>query len=214
MCRGGSASAAASAPRLSSFAGVVLSACPSRAVDDEEARFLLFSGRDIWRNGAFAHGGLLFAPAAARPGRFSPQAGAVGRPLSLRRQQSSAVSRCIGVETTAQVLPGWRIKRGNLEVKFFFGPDIQQHRLWPDDPANSLRGHSFGLRMATELWYEPTPATMLAADASLSSIATSNSARIAYGWHALDQVLCRTRNRGLSAPTAIGSCGSAFTSPR
>ena len=29
---------------------------------DEDAHTLLFSGRDIWRNGAFAYGGFIFAP--------------------------------------------------------------------------------------------------------------------------------------------------------
>jgi hypothetical protein len=50
-----------------------------------------------------------------------------------------------------------------------------------------LRGHAFGLRFAAEFWYEPTPATMAAMDASLSSIATNHAARIAFGWRVLDQ---------------------------
>ena len=41
--------------------------------------------------------------------------------------------------------------------------------------------------MAVEFWYEPTPDTMVAAEVSLSSIATSNSARIGYGWRVLDK---------------------------
>ena len=43
--------------------------------------------------------------------------------------------------------------------------------------------------MASEFWYEPTPDTMIAADASLSSIATSNSARVAYGWRMFEEML-------------------------
>lgn len=42
-------------------AGVCLSAGPSRA-DDDEPHVMLFSGRDIWRNGAYAYSGLLLAP--------------------------------------------------------------------------------------------------------------------------------------------------------
>jgi hypothetical protein len=69
------------------------------------------------------------------------------------------------------------------------GPEIQKHRLWPDDPANRLRGNSFGLRATAEMWYEPTPSTMIAIDVSLSSIATSNSAHGAYGWRVLEDML-------------------------
>jgi hypothetical protein len=43
--------------------------------------------------------------------------------------------------------------------------------------------------MAFEVWYEPSPSSMVAADASLSSIATSNSARVAYGWRVFEEML-------------------------
>jgi hypothetical protein len=89
----------------------------------------------------------------------------------------------------SQVLPGWRIKRGNAEFKVFFGPEFQTHYLSPDDPSNRLRGSSIGLRIAVELWHEPTPETMIAADVSLSSIATGNSARAAYGWRILNDLM-------------------------
>jgi hypothetical protein len=87
------------------------------------------------------------------------------------------------------VLPGWRIKRGDAELKVFMGPEIQSHYLRPDDPANRLRGYSYGLRVAAEVWYEPGTETMIAADVSLSSIATSNSARAAYGRRVLEDML-------------------------
>jgi len=43
--------------------------------------------------------------------------------------------------------------------------------------------------MALDFWYEPSPSFMVAADASLSSIATSNSARVAYGWRVFEDML-------------------------
>ena len=93
------------------------------------------------------------------------------------------------MEWETQVLPGWRIKRGDAELKVFMGPEIQSHHLRPDDPANRLRGFSYGLRVAAEVWYEPSTEMMIAADVSLSSIATSNSARAAYGWRVLEDLL-------------------------
>lgn len=166
---------------------VFISAGSLWAGTDEDLRVMLFSGRDIWRNGAFAHGGFMFAP-----GGFE-QDGLLLKILfssGLYRYNSEILgARVLGAEGLAQILPGWRIKRGNAEFKFFMGPEFQKHRLWPDDPTNHLRGNSFGLRTAVEIWYEPTPDTMVAADLSLSSIATSNSARAAYGWRVFDEML-------------------------
>jgi hypothetical protein len=158
------------------------------AGEDEDAQTMLFSGRDIWRNGAFAYGGVVYAP-----GGLDQDGLLLKILLSGGLYGYHAVNlggeRVTGTEWLAQVLPGWRIKRGDAEFKFFMGPDIEIHRLSPDDPDNKLRGRSFGLRMAAELWYEPAPDKMIAADVSLSSIATSDTARIAYGWRILDGIL-------------------------
>jgi hypothetical protein len=162
--------------------------CEAWAGADEDEHVMLFSGRDIWRNGAFAYGGFIFAPGAL------DQDGLLFKVLlsgGLYRYDAGNLGgeRVIGAEWLAQLLPGWRIKRGDAEFKVFMGPDIQNHRLRPDDHDNKLRGRSFGLRMAAEMWIEPSPATMIAADVSLSSIATSNSARAAYGWRVFDEML-------------------------
>lgn len=160
--------------------GVCLPAGPSRA-DDEEARALLFSGRDLWRNGAFAYGGLLMAPGGFEEDGFMLKlllGGGVYRYVS----GGLGGETVIGTEWMAQALPGFRIKRGQAEFKFFFGPEWQHHTLSPGDPANRLASTSFGLRMTGELWYEPTRDSLIVGDVSLSSIATSHAARIAYGW--------------------------------
>ena len=148
------------------------------AGEDEDAQTMLFSGRDIWRNGAFAYGGFVYAPGGLDQDGLLLKILLSGGLYRYDAENLGGV-RVIGTEWLAQILPGWRIKRGDAEFKFFMGPDIQVHWLRPDDPDNKLRGRSFGLRMAAELWYEPDPDTMIAADVSLSSIATSDTARIA-----------------------------------
>lgn len=160
--------------------GGCLSGGPSRA-DDKEARVLLFSGRDIWRNGAFVHSGLL-----AAPGGFEQDG------LMLKLMLGGGVYRynagslggeeVIGVTWMHQALAGFRIKRGNAEFKYFFGPEWQRHKLYPNDTGNRLSGQSFGLRMTGELWYEPTRDALIAGDVSISTIATSQSSRLALGW--------------------------------
>ena len=161
---------------------------------DSEPRTILFSGRDLWRNGIFAHGGLLLAPGGVDRDGFNLKLVLSG---GVYRYTGGAYAgdppgllsgwRIVGMENALQVMPGFRVKRGELEVKVFFGLDLENHKLWPDDPTNSLRGRSFGLRFAGEFWYEPTPTTMLAGDASLSSVGSNTSARLAYGWHMFDQ---------------------------
>ena len=163
-----------------------MSVGPGRA-DDDDARTIVFSGRDIWRNGAFAFGGLLIAPGGFEQDGFMLKLLLSG---GFYRYTAGSLGgdEVIGAEWLAQALPGFRIKRGNAEIKIFFGPELQKHKLWPDDPDNRLRGQTFGLRMASELWYEPTPASLIASDASISSIATSHSARLAYGWRVADEI--------------------------
>ena len=161
---------------------------PARASDSDDAHVMLFSGRDIWRNGAFAYGGFLISPSGLDQDGLLLKIMLSG---GLYRYDAPSLGgdRVVGAEWLTHVLPGWRIKRGDVELKVFMGPEIQSHYLWPDDPANRLRGFSYGLRVAAEIWYEPTADTMIAADGSLSSIATSNSARAAYGWRVFEEML-------------------------
>jgi hypothetical protein len=162
-----------------------LSAGPSRAADDDESRAILFSGRDLWRNGVFAYGGFLLAPGGFEQDGFLLKLLLSG---GLYRYVSGGLGgeQVIGAEAKAQVLPGVRIKRGDLEAKFYFGLDYEEHRLWPDDPSNNLRGRALGLTMAVDLWWEPTPNTMAAMDGSISTIATNHAARAAFGWRVID----------------------------
>lgn len=105
-----------------------LSAGPSRAGDDDESRVILFSGRDLWRNGVFAYGGLLLAPGGFEQDGFLLKLLLSG---GLYRYVSGGLGgkQVIGAEGKAQVLPGVRIKRGDLEAKFYFGLDYEEHRL-------------------------------------------------------------------------------------
>lgn len=160
---------------------------PAQAGDDDElAHFILFSGRDLWRNGVFAHGGLLWAPDGFDTSGFLLKtllsAGAY-------RYNSGALGNVTvyGGELKAQVLPGWAFKRGRFELKLFAGLDVETHLLWPDDPTNSLRGTTLGLALAAELWHEPTINTMIAADASLTTTGPNYAGRIGFGWLAFEQ---------------------------
>jgi hypothetical protein len=163
---------------------ICVSAGPSRASDDG-AQFLLFSGTDLWRDGQFMHGGLLWSPAGLAREGFTLEAMLSGGRYSYR---SGALDNAwvIGADEEAQLLPGWRFKRDRLELKVFAGLDIKNDVTSPYDPSNRLHRASAAIRTTVNLWFEPTPATMLAADTSLTSIAAGYSVRAAYGWRLRD----------------------------
>ena len=163
-------------------------ACTAARADDDEIRTILFSGRDLWRNGIFAYGGFVYAPGGFEDDGLLFKILLSGG-LYRYRADDLGGDTVIGAEAVAQFLPGWRIKRRGVEIKFFFGLDYERHRLWPDDPGNRLQGTDLGLRMALEFWTEPTPVSMVAGDLSLSTIATNWSGRLAYGRRMLQDVL-------------------------
>lgn len=121
---------------------------------------MLFSGRDLWRNGAFAYGGFVFAPGGLEQDGLLLKV-LLSAGVYRYAAQNLGGARVVGLEWLTQVLPGWRIKRGDAEFKFYLGPEFQKHHLSPDDPANRLRGNSFGLRAAFDLWYEPIRDTVV-----------------------------------------------------
>ena len=97
---------------------------PARAGDEDDARIMLFSGRDLWRNGAFVYGGFVLAPSGfdhdglllkllSSGGVYRYEASNLGNP------------RISGIQLLSQVLPGWRIKRGDAEFNFSSDPNFR-----------------------------------------------------------------------------------------
>ena len=138
------------------------------------------------RTGHFAHAGVLWSPAGLSNEGFTLKVlinGGAYRYISGALNDTTILGR----QSSITAMPGWRFKRAGYELTVFAGFDYQQFRFTPDDPDTRLRGSQFGLRAGFELWHEPSPATMLAADASISSIGAGSYARIAYGWRVFDR---------------------------
>lgn len=184
MCCVGRVSTAALAAVAFSIGCICGGASPVQAGDDG-ARLLFFSGADLWRDGDFLHGGVLWSPDGLDREGFTLKAMLAG---GRYRYISGALGDVwvTGTEADAQILPGWRFKRDRLEVKIFAGLDVKYDITNPYDPGNRLHGASAGVLGAVDLWFEPTPDTMLAANASVTSIAGGYSARVAYGWRLMD----------------------------
>ena len=180
--------------------GVIAAMCMigSLAVADEQggpgaaqdtgdgAKVLLFSGADLWRNGGFVHGGVVWSPDGldrdgltfkllVGGGTYRYESGALGAEVTGRQFLGSAMA-------------GWRFKIGGLDATAFVGPDMQDHKLTPNDPTGSLHGLYLGVRGGIDLWYEPTAATMAAVNASGSTAVSEYSLRGAFGWRLLDRL--------------------------
>jgi hypothetical protein len=152
----------------------------------ENPSFLFFSGTDLWRHGSFTFGGLLWSPQGVDHSGFTFKALIGGGSY---RYLSGALGdiEVTGDQIVGFALPGWRFRSGSTFLTLFAGLDVQHHRTRPFDPSNTLRGTHAGLRAAAEFWMEPSTATMLAADASVSTVGPSYSARGAFGWKLFDK---------------------------
>jgi hypothetical protein len=157
-----------------------------QAQGPEQPRFLFFAGSDLWRHGGFAHGGLLWSPGGLDQDGFTFKVLVGG---GLYQYVSGALDNAevTGRELMGFAMPGWRFKHPGFELILSAGLDLQQHRLSPDDPTASLRGGYAGIRGSADLWLEPSAATMLAVNGSVSSIGPTYSVRAAMGVRLFDR---------------------------
>jgi hypothetical protein len=149
--------------------------------------FMWFSGISGWSNGAFSHGGVLWAPNGLDQDGFIVKVFAGAGTYRYRAGGPGGVE-VTGQQIMGSALPGWRFKWDRLEVSLYAGFDAQEHRLTPDDPASRTRGDHLGARFGADLWYEPADAVMLAGSVSLSTIGNGYWARGATGIRAFDML--------------------------
>jgi Cellulose biosynthesis protein BcsS len=84
------------------------------------------------------------------------------------------------------VMAGYRFKRDRSEFTVYGGPDLQAHRLFPDDLGNRLRGRHWGVRGGGDGWYQPSDGFMANGSVSLSTIGLNYWIRGAVGWYLFD----------------------------
>lgn len=163
---------------------------------NDNPSFLAFGGTDLWRDGMFLYGGVL----------WSPVAGLDSDGLTLKillggggySYFSNGLHQNVnGTMEAASALPGWRFSRDGVIVNLYAGPIVQDYRLTPYDPGSRLRGFYVGGQVASDVWYEPTPATMAALNGSLASIGAAGSARAAFGWKLFDTFFAGPETQGI-----------------
>jgi hypothetical protein len=173
---------AAFAAAIVACSGVDVARADLSAGAERAPQWLFFSGSDIWRNGAFTHGGFFYAHQGVNAD------GPVFKLLlngGLYRYRSNG-STFTGRHVTAAALPGWRFKRERVEVTLFAGIDLQNHTSYPADPGAKLRGTRGGPRGGIDIWYEPFATAMLTGSLSASTTGSTYSARAAAGWKFFD----------------------------
>ena len=144
---------------------------------DPDPHFLFYSGTDLWRFGAFMHGGVLWSPDGLNREGFTLKLLMAGGAYRYLAGNDNVTGR----QLLASVLPGWRFKQGRFETTVYLGIDVQNHRLSPDDIGNPLRGTHVGLRFAADVWLEPTDVMMVSTAFSLSTIQSSYWGRAQLG---------------------------------
>lgn len=142
--------------------------------------FLLFADTNLWRDGAFLDGGLLWSPAGLDNGGFTFKLLLAGGGYTY--PSAGLRTDVDGTLLSASLLPGWRTSGNGFAIGVYAGPIVQDYRLTPYDPGSLLRGPYAGGQFAGDVWYQPDPATMVALDGSIASIGLIGSARVAVGW--------------------------------
>lgn len=140
-------------------------------------RAMYFSGFDIWN---FGYGGYVGA-------EWTPASGANGSVI-VRLFAADGIDRFRTTAATyrnetvrASFMPGWRVQRGKIELKAFAGFDYEARipNLWT---SGARIQQYYGLRIATDIWWEPTELIMLAASAALTTVEAGSGLRLAAGW--------------------------------
>ncbi len=162
--------------------------------------YLLFGGTDLWRDGAFLYGGVLWSPAglddsSLRVPSFTLKLLMSGGDYSY---PSGALRTDVnGALVSAAALPGWRLTRDALTISLFAGPVLQDYRLTPYDPGSRLHGFYAGAQFAADVWYQPSPATMVAVNGTVLSIGPTGSLRAAFGERLLAPVFIGPETQAL-----------------
>ena len=159
---------------------------PAKARRDNK-RFTYFSGSDVWRQGSFLYGGMLWTPAGLDHDGFVVKLTTSTGRYQYRSGLLGSATTVTGTMYATSIMPGLRFTRGGVTVGLYAGFDYQVHTLSPDDPGNAARGRQTGIRKAIDLWYQPTDLTMIAVSATVSTIGYAHAIRAAFGWRLLDR---------------------------
>jgi hypothetical protein len=145
-------------------------------------RLIYFTGFDVWRWGFGAYAGLQWAPNSVNKDGFILRvtgSESLDRFTTPTKRYETEIFR-------GAVMPGWRLKFGNLEVQVLAGPQVEADYQLTNRRLTGVR-NKIGARFAADVWAEPTRALMLQYALSATTIDDGFTTRIAAGWRLFDR---------------------------
>jgi hypothetical protein len=176
---------------VAALVGIAVDRAAAGGPDDP--RFLFFTGTDVWRYGAFLYGGALWSPAGLDKSGFTFKTLLNGGGYTYTSGTLNADIK--GTTVSAAVLPGWKFIADNLIVSVFAGPVVQDYRLSPYDPGSHLHGLYAGGQFGADLWFQPTPASMISINGTVASIGPTGSLRVTVGARLFDRMFVGPENQ-------------------
>lgn len=133
-----------------------------------------FSGFEASNNytSGYVGSGYAFGKDLYAPGLRLRAVGAYGRyhyDGRLFDGSDDVATRFDGQVGFAAALIGYQFRPGALTVKLFGGIEVEDQRVVPRDPNNSVQGTEIGVRILAETWYDISSRWFVSADAAYGS---------------------------------------------
>lgn len=130
-----------------------------------------FSGLETSDNytSGYVGGGYAFGKGLCDPGLRLRAVGAYGRyhyDGTLFDGSDYLATQFDGQVSFGAALIGYQFHPGSVIVKLFGGLEVEDQRIVPRDPNNSVQGTELGFRLLAETWYDIAPRWFLSTDAS------------------------------------------------
>lgn len=129
----------------------------SRKPFRKPSRFSTSSGGDVTLNSRSGYAGGVWAPRGDLDAEgFLIKAlggyGAYDYDSMLELSGGAVPWRFVGHYVFADIMGGWRMRRGAWTAKAYAGIQYIEHSLSPDDPGNDVKGARWGAKGQLELW--------------------------------------------------------------
>jgi hypothetical protein len=74
-----------------------------------------------------------------------------------------------GTYSHGEILAGYAFEGETYSINLLAGPSAENHMLSELDPTNSVQGTAFGVKVRGDVWSNPTPQTLVFAEADYST---------------------------------------------
>lgn len=151
--------------------GVISGAACAEPDAPHTEMFTGFEASDNYASG-YGGGGYAFGKGLYAPGLRLRAVGAFGQyhyDGTLFDGSDYVATRFDGQVGFVAALIGYQFQPRDVIVKLFAGIEVEDQRIVPHDPNNSVQGTEIGVRLLAETWYDISPRWFVSADAAYGS---------------------------------------------